>query len=136
MSISLSVQNLGGSGGHTAAWVYVDGRGLGIQMLLVLNALLKNRIVLGVRLWPGVRGVEECLGVSGDTLIFVGVVVNPKQINAINSQVNEQANSGLQKVQGQLAYMNNENFKIHCSLFLALKNMDKKLGLSVHDLHL
>ena len=49
-----------------------------------------------------------------------------KQTKEINSQVNEQANSGLQKIRGQLVYMNIENFNFHCSLFLALKNMDKK----------
>ena len=59
-----------------------------------------------------------------------------KRIKGINSQVNEQANSGLQKIRGQLAYMSVENFRIHCSLFLALKNMDKKFGLSLHALHL
>ena len=47
-----------------------------------------------------------------------------KLIKGINSQVNEQANLGLQKIRGQLAYMSVENFKIHCSLFfLALKNI-------------
>ena len=59
-----------------------------------------------------------------------------KRIKGINSQVNEQANSGLQKIRGQLAYMSVENFRIHCSLFLALKNMDKMFGLSLHALHL
>ena len=58
------------------------------------------------------------------------------QTKEINSQVNEQVDSGIQKIQGQLAHMNIENFKIHCSLFLALKNMDKKFGISVQDLHL
>ena len=53
-----------------------------------------------------------------------------KQIKGINSQVNEQANLGLQKIRGQLAYMSVENFKIHCSLFfLALKNIGKSLDL-------
>ena len=59
-----------------------------------------------------------------------------KWIKGINFQINEQANSGLQKIRGQLAYMSVENFRIHCSLFLALKNMDKKFGLSLHALHL
>ena len=48
-----------------------------------------------------------------------------KRVKEINSQVNEQANSGLQKIRGQLAYMSIDNFKLHCALFLALKNMDK-----------
>jgi len=47
---------------------------------------------------------------------------NDRRIKAMNLQVNEQANSGLQRIRGQLAYMNIENFKLHCSL---LKNMDK-----------
>ena len=52
----------------------------------------------------------------------------------MNSQVNEQVNSGLQRIRGQLAYMNIENFKLHCSLFLALKNMDKISVLSVANI--
>ena len=63
-------------------------------------------------------------------------VYKNKKIKGINSQVNEQANSGLQKIRGQLTYMTINNFKLHCSLFLALKNMDKKAGLSLHCLHL
>ena len=59
---------------------------------------------------------------------------NDKRIRAINSQVNEQANSGLQRIRGQLAYMSVNNFKLHCSLFLALKNMDKMSVLSVTNL--
>ena len=31
------------------------------------------------------------------------------------------------------SYLSIENFKIHCLLFLALKNMDKKFGLSLHS---
>ena len=45
-------------------------------------------------------------------------------IKSINSQVNEQANSGLQRIKGQLAYMNYSNFIFHLKLFLAIKNMD------------
>ena len=52
---------------------------------------------------------------------------NQKWINGINFQVNEQANSGLQKIRGQLAYMSIENFEIHCSLFLALKEHGQKV---------
>ena len=59
---------------------------------------------------------------------------NDKRIKAINSQVNEQANSGLQRIRGQLAYMTVKNFKLHCSLFLAIKNMDKISELSVANL--
>ena len=41
---------------------------------------------------------------------------------------------GVQRIRGQLAYMNIENFKLHCSLFLALKNMDKISVLSVANI--
>ncbi|XP_035659097.1 uncharacterized protein LOC118404183 [Branchiostoma floridae] len=44
-------------------------------------------------------------------------------IRSINSQVNEQANSSLIRIQPQLAYMTPSNFMFHVSLFLALKNM-------------
>ena len=51
--------------------------------------------------------------------------------NTINSQVNEQANGGLQRIKSQLAYMSHENFMHTVSLFLALKSQDvtKKLGI-------
>ena len=32
---------------HNAAWTYVDGDGLGIQVLLMLNGLWVDKIVLG-----------------------------------------------------------------------------------------
>ena len=53
-------------------------------------------------------------------------------IKDINSQVNEQANAGLQRIRGQLAYMNAENFMFTISLFLYLKNIDmtRKLDLT------
>ena len=35
------------------------------------------------------------------------------QITSINSQVNEQANEGLQYTKGQIAYMKPENFMFH-----------------------
>ena len=41
---------------------------------------------------------------------------------SINSQVNEQANSGLQRIKGQLAYMKPSNFMLTLSLFLAITN--------------
>ncbi len=59
-----------------------------------------------------------------------------RAIRDINSQVNEQANAGLQRIRGHLAYMSFDNFKFHCSLFLALVNMDKKSRLSIGGLHL
>ena len=50
----------------------------------------------------------------------------------INSQINEQANSGLQRIKGQLAYMKPENFILTLSVFLAVSNKlkVKKLDLS------
>ena len=39
----------------------------------------------------------------------------------INSQVNEQANAGLQWIKGQLAYMSLDNFMFTLSLFLAVR---------------
>ena len=55
--------------------------------------------------------------------------------NTINSQVNEQANAGLQHIKSQLAYMSHENFIHTVSLFLAIKNQDvtKKLGIPKDD---
>ena len=47
------------------------------------------------------------------------------QISSINSQVNEQANSGLQRTKGQRAYMKLDNFMFHIQLFLSITNMDK-----------
>ena len=49
--------------------------------------------------------------------------------STINSQVNEQANAGLQHIKSQLAHMSHENFMHMISLFLAIKNLDalKKL---------
>ncbi len=44
----------------------------------------------------------------------------------IKSPVNEQANAGLQRIRGQLAYLSLPNFVIHISLFLAIKNMGIK----------
>ena len=45
-------------------------------------------------------------------------------IRHINSQVNEQANVGLQRLKAQLAYMSPDNFIMHLKLYLALKNDD------------
>jgi len=40
-----------------------------------------------------------------------------------NSQINEQANSGLQQMKRYIAYMKADNFKFHVKLLLACKNM-------------
>ena len=42
---------------------------------------------------------------------------------AMNSQINEQANSGLQRIKGYFAYIKADNFKFHVKLSLACKNM-------------
>lgn len=47
-------------------------------------------------------------------------------VKHINSQVNEQANAGLARIKGQLAYMLPANFTFHAALFLALKNWYKR----------
>jgi hypothetical protein len=43
-------------------------------------------------------------------------------IRQTNSQVNEQGNSGLQRLKGQLSYQTPENFMYHVKLYLALVN--------------
>ena len=53
-------------------------------------------------------------------------------LRSIDSQVNEQANAGLQIIRGQLAYMTLDNIMFTVSLFLCIKNKDKikKIDLS------
>ena len=53
----------------------------------------------------------------------------------INSQVNEQANAGLQRIRGQLAYMTPENFMFTLKLFLTIKNKDVQRKLDMSLLH-
>ena len=55
-------------------------------------------------------------------------------LRSLNSQVNEQANSGLQRIKGQLAYMSIDNFIFHLSLFLSLKNADVITKLDINRL--
>ena len=55
-------------------------------------------------------------------------------IKTINSQVNEQANSGLQRIRGQLAYMKQSNFMFTLSLFLFVVNRDKIRAIDVSTL--
>ena len=52
-------------------------------------------------------------------------------LKEINSQVNEQANAGLQRIRGQLAYMTPQNFMFTISLFISVKNMDIQRKLDV-----
>ena len=63
-----------------------------------------------------------------------GTVWTATNFSQINSQVNEQANSGLQRIKGQLAYMRPENFIFTLSIFLAMNNMDKIKRLDVSGL--
>ena len=55
-----------------------------------------------------------------------------QNIRSLNSQVNEQANSGLQRIKGHIAYMSQLNFIFTVSLFLSVTNMYKinKISLS------
>lgn len=46
-------------------------------------------------------------------------------MGAINSQVNEQANAGLQRIKAHISYMKEDNFMFHVKLFLALTNKMK-----------
>ena len=55
---------------------------------------------------------------------------------SINSQINEQANSGLQRIKGQLAYMRPSNFMFTLSLFLAITNQDKICKLDISTLNI
>jgi hypothetical protein len=47
-------------------------------------------------------------------------------IKVINSQVVEQANAGLRRLQTQLTFMTPANVIQHTATYLAIKNMDKK----------
>ena len=76
-----------------------------------------------------------CKWLSGDRFHWRGHVgcskgycldmYNSVDVKAINSQVNEQANAGLQRIRGQLAYMTPSNFILNLSLFLACAIMTK-----------
>ena len=57
-------------------------------------------------------------------------------VASINSQVNEQANAGLQRIKGHIAYMKPDNFLFHVKLFLGLLNKDKQSKLDVGNLKL
>ena len=57
-------------------------------------------------------------------------------LKEINSQVNEQANAGLQRIRGQLAYMTPQNFMFTISLFISVMNMDIQRKLDVSAIRL
>ena len=46
---------------------------------------------------------------------------NTLDTKSLNSQVNEQANAGMQRIKRQLAYMKHSNFVFHLKLFLSIK---------------
>ncbi|XP_066285252.1 uncharacterized protein [Branchiostoma lanceolatum] len=52
-------------------------------------------------------------------------------VQQINSQINEQANSGLKRIKAQLAYMTQSKFMFNAALFLAFKNIDKQQQLGI-----
>ena len=49
-------------------------------------------------------------------------ISNYPHLSAINSQVNEQANSITQRYRAQLSFMTQENFMNHCRFLLRLMN--------------
>ena len=59
-------------------------------------------------------------------------------IKEINSQVNEQANAGLQCIRGQLAFMTPENFMftLKLSFFLTIENKDVQRKVDESVLHI
>ena len=44
------------------------------------------------------------------------------EYDALNSQITEQTNSGLDRIKGSLSYMKQENFLLHCKFYLWYKN--------------
>ena len=61
------------------------------------------------------------------TLVVAEVIAWMKNMDTkhINSQINEQANAGLQRIKGQLANMKPANFMFTLSLFLAITNQSE-----------
>ena len=88
----------------------------------------KNTIFLVDRFhWRGHVGCSS--GYSLDSCTSLDVT-------PINSQGNEQANEGLQRIKGHIAYMKPDNFMFHVKLFLGLQNKDKQSKLDVGNLKL
>ena len=86
----------------------------------------KNTIFLVDRFhWRGHVGCSS--GYSLDSYTSLDVA-------AINSQVNKQANAGLQRIKGHIAYMKPDNFMFHVKPFLGLQNRDKQSKLDVGNL--
>ena len=57
-------------------------------------------------------------------------------LREINSQVNKQANAGLQRIRGQLAYMTPQNSMFTICLFISVKNMDIQRKLDVSSIRI
>ena len=57
-------------------------------------------------------------------------------LREINSQVNEQANAGLQRIREQLAYMTSQNFMFTITLFISVKSMDIQRKLDVSSIRI
>ena len=96
--------------------VYDNACKLHVYCLNREPALYKNTRFFVYRFhWKGHVGCSR--GYSLDSYASI----NTKKIN---SQVNEQANSGLQRIKAQLAYMKPDNFLFTLSLFLSIINVD------------
>ena len=74
------------------------------------------------------------MGVQKDT---AWILTRPGWTQEVLShRYNEQANSGLQRIKGQLAYMKPSNFMLTLSLFLTITNQDKIHKIDVSTLHI
>ena len=88
----------------------------------------KNSIFLVDRFhWRGHVGCSS--GYSLDSYTSLDIA-------SINSQINKQANAGLQRIKGHIAYMKPDNFMFPVKLFLGLQNRDKQSKLHVGNLKL
>ena len=62
-------------------------------------------------------------GCTGCSSGYYMDIYQQEYLASLNSQINEQANPGLQKIKGHIAYMKAPNFKFHVNLFFACKNL-------------
>ena len=109
------------------AFVYDNACKLYVYYLNREPALYKDTCFFVDRFhWKGHVGCSR--GYSLDSYSSI----NTKQIY---SQVNEQANSGLQRIKPQLAYMKPDNLAFTISLFLSIINIDKIKSLDISQLN-
>ena len=83
-------------------------------------------------LYKGTRFFIDCFHWRGHVGCSKGYCLdeyNTAEVTSLNSQVNEQANSGLQRIKGHLSYMKPDNFRFTLSLFLAICNKGSKLNI-------